>query len=135
MATVRLNREAAAALLTEARRDFENAAHEILGGDESQRLRLDACTEVIGRLNWNVDRLWPEVEQDGPFAPYDDPDVKFELSDRVIEWMRLDLEHLVPFIEDLESGDCLPNPGDIAQQVYLVHVLRGAIEQASEVTV
>lgn len=54
MTTVSLNREAATALLAEARRDFENGAHELWSGDEGQRPVIDACTGVIGKLNWNI---------------------------------------------------------------------------------
>jgi hypothetical protein len=124
MPEVTLNREAATALIREARRTFENAAREVLFGDESQRQDLEASVEVIGRLNYEIDNgAWPKE------ASYDEPQAPFEFSQAAVEWMDRAATHTEPFIGELEKGDCLPNSGDIAEQVYLLYVLRNAVEQ------
>lgn len=112
---VTLNREAATALLTEARRDFENGAHELLSGDESQRPTIDACTEIIGRLNWNIDRdWWPQENPPAPFTAYDKPQVEFEFTQTAIEWMERTETGTSGFIADLER-DGEGDEGGIAE--------------------
>lgn len=132
MATVRLNREAAAALVKEARRDFENGAHELYNSsDVSQEAVIAACVEVIGVLTDTVESRWPQ-ETDHGFT-FDRWSVDFELSPAVMAWIRKTREEQVGFIDDLDGGVCGAEPGYIAEQVYLLHVLDGILGQPEKV--
>jgi hypothetical protein len=136
MAAITLHREAATALLAEARREFENAACERWGGefhDESQDANLEATTEIIGRLGWDVDRAWPQnVELTGKADRFD---VEFEFTPETLDWIRRQAKTHGAYVNELDAGVNSTEPGYIAGQVYLLHVLRGIAAQREAVTV
>jgi len=125
--TIRLNREAATALLAEARREFENAAKELWGHhahrDESQLPALGASTEIIGRLLWTVEHSWPQEQS--PIGPYDRSLVEFEFTTDTLSWLRRQRESQESYVADLDAAVDGAEPGYGASQVYLLHVLRG----------
>ena len=134
MAAVELTREAATALLVEARREFENAAHELVQSDRSQRPAIDACIEIIGRLNWKVDRWWPqETSEIG--GKYDKHSVTFGFTGETLEWIERQRDGQAGYVEDLERGVNVLEPGDLSEAVYLLHVLRGIVAQREAVAV
>jgi hypothetical protein len=70
--TLRLNRDAATALLKEARRDFENGAQELWGmNDRTQHPVIEATVEVIGRLGGLLDppHRWPQGDPNPGYLP------------------------------------------------------------------
>ena len=136
--TVRLQREHAAALLAEARREFENGAEELYGSnDEPQRPRIEACVEIIGRLAPVIERdRWPKrtVGPDGSQWLEDETFVQFEFSAGVMDWLAWDCEQHAVYVENIDDGSTgHGEPGYYAEQVFLLHVLRLILDQVEAV--
>lgn len=133
MAEITLSRPAAAALVKEARRAFENGAHELFtSADELQRPIIEASIEVIGRLATVVDRRWPQEKIDvgSRYELEDERKVAFEVSPEVIAWIERTRDEQVGFIADLDDGEASHEEADyLAEQVYLLHVLDGLVGQ------
>ncbi len=136
MGTMKLNREGARALLTEARRDFANGSHELFAvGDEGQRPVIAACTEIIARLEQAVDEYWPheQVGPDGMQYLEEVALVEFAFTDDTLAWMERQRIQQAGFVSDLDSG--IAGVGDLgyhAEQVYLLHVLTSVCNQRDE---
>lgn len=131
---VRLHREAATALLNEARRDFENAAHELyLVNDEGQRPTIEATVEVIGRLS-GVLKHWPQKRNADLGFDEEVWALDFDLSLTVLEWLESVRDQHAGFVAELDDGrtDSGDEQGYIASQVYLLHVLDGILAQRDE---
>lgn len=66
---VRLTRDAAVALLKEAREQFENGACELYNSDDdSQHRTIAACVEIIGRIGSLIDHPWGDRTETPPTA-------------------------------------------------------------------
>lgn len=126
--TVKLNRDAAGALLKEARSEFENGARELWRmGDESQRPTIEATVEVIGKLAGLVEgpgNRWPHKEQEiGHPYPID---AEIAFTEVALGWMRKDCGFVAEHVAELdhrgEWGGA--DPGYLPEQVFLLHVLR-----------
>ena len=137
-ATVRLQREHAAALLQEARREFENGARELHEcNDEAQRPRIEACVELIGRLAPKVeDDRWPKRKvgpEDHKWLE-DEVFVDFAFSASVMDWIAWDCEQHAGYVQNMDDGKTgNGEPGYYAEQVFLLHVLRLILDQVEAV--
>ena len=131
--TVKLNRDAATALMAEARREFENAAEERWGRgfrDMSQEPNLAASTEIIGSLSWQL-KFWPL--EDTPGGSEDQPLVEFEFTTETLDWIERKVPGQEGFVSDLDKGSDRGEPGYLSEQVYILHVLRSIAAQGKEV--
>jgi hypothetical protein len=122
MAEVKLNREAATALVKEARFQLENAAEQVWGStpDESQRPDIDASAEVIGRMRWTIEVGWPQEQT--PVGSIDQGLVEFEFTPETLKWLSGLCSHQERHVAEVDAGDT--EPGYNAEAVYLLHVLR-----------
>lgn len=127
--TVRLTQDAATALLKEARSQFDNGARELYRcGDESVHATIAACTEIIGRLDGRPWR-WPHVNT--PHGREPAGLAEFEFTATTLDWIEVEHRHTAEHVADLDSGDTGgSDPGYHAGEVFLLHVLRGILEQA-----
>lgn len=137
MGKVTLHREEARALLAEARRDLANGAHEFYwSNDEGQRLVIDACVEVIGRLEQHTEDRWPRQTDNYGYTS-DVWALDFEFSGTVYEWIERNRSQQIGFIEDLDSGatGSCEDLDYTAKQVYLLHVFNRVLAQREKATV
>lgn len=132
--TLKLNRDAATALLKEARRDFENGAQELWRAnvnDETQRPIIEATVEVIGKLAELVDspRRWPQGDPN-PWGETLPVEAEVEFTANALDWMERNRQHQEAFVADLERGEWSGSEsGYLPEQVYLLHVLETLVGQ------
>ncbi len=129
--STRLSRDAAIALLKEARGQFENGAHELYNSDDqSQRKTIAACTEIIGRVAEDVGRPWRWPHEETPVGKQEKWFAEFDFSPETLAWIGWDRDQQEAFVADFDSGmNGGGDPGYYAQQVFLLHVLNGLVEQ------
>lgn len=131
LTTVKLNREAARALVKDAREYFENGVHELYTSrDEGQRPTIAACTEIIGRVGQLVESSWRWPHKDTPYGKEEEWFVEFAFSDETMAWFEWARGQQAGYIADFDSGvHGLADLGVHAEQVYLLHVLDGIISR------
>lgn len=131
---VRLPRDAAAALVKEARERFENGAHELhVSHDEGQRATIAACTEIIGLVAGSVGNPWRWPHTETPHGRQEEPLAEFEFSAETMAWIERNRDQQGGYVADFESGACVgAEPGYYAGQVFLLHVLEGILTQRDE---
>lgn len=129
---VRLTRDAVVSLLKEARERFENGAHELYScsNDESQRPTIAACTEIIGRVGELIDRPWRWPHKETPYGKEEEALTSIEFSPATMDWIRWQRDQQAPYVEDFDTGVSGGDPGYLAEQVYLLHVLEGILRQS-----